>query len=230
MLYYHYANKIVDGKDCKNNSAEYIKKGESPVITSHGHGSGIYFISEERVSRMSGMILDYNFEYVVEMDQYNMYRIGTQKVDKYNEVTIQDLFSSFSMQIMRCINNLIQHSDIFSATDVFNNVIEDMNKMYSDVDDIINKLGLTKQNIITGIEKFLTEYRLSNEIPYVEMPINYILKEHGYMGVLCEPLTYGDSFSRGSVLFETGECICIRTGTSQECIDNLLYNTYNKLF
>lgn len=186
---YHYSTFL------GGNASEYIVPNGNIDITSHGMGSGIYGLSYEytRLNPASNTFLSNEYIFTI----YNPFVLKTD--------TECEMYMEGSKTLMRIIEENVREDididieKVISKIDLFmGDRTTSEYKEESDKNPHIDKhfdLEMTKN----AIKAFLTDYRERKN--YVEMPINYILKAHGYDGVVSKPMTICHTWGRGNVKF-----------------------------
>lgn len=169
--------------------SEYIFPKEGKIdITSHGLGSGIYGLSETKMMRPDsvdsidgGALIDFTMEtpFIVT-----------------NETSNRIINASMALN-----GALEKDKQLFipdSLIELKNELAESYTRHFMENMGCLSE-RLTMDGVHNAIMKFMHDYY--DRETYVMMPINYILLEHGYDGILGTPDSDIDSFSKGSVIF-----------------------------
>lgn len=163
------------------NASEYIIPKGKIDITSHGMGSGIYGLSQEYLQKNKANSNSRCYVFVIE----NPYIIETNDQSE-NYITA-------SKTIMRQLQNLSDNSSCFTINDyILNNIAQNFIK-------IINDTIFTLDEVYKALIKFWIEYNNNKYI--VEMPINYILKNYNFDGVISNVNVTSHSWNKGDVKF-----------------------------
>jgi len=165
-------------------AAEYIKSKDGQInITSHGMGSGIYGVTEEYLQENPPLDDSKSYEFYLE----NPFILIN------NDICI--LYEEASKALMRFLVYIIAQKN--KQTDSEDQDNEIRNFIHEFLQLFPSRLNSLK--VFLGIKEFIFDYK-NNEY-FVEMPINYILKNHNYDGVFSPyPIACG-SWSKGNVKF-----------------------------
>jgi len=170
--------------------SEYIypKTGEIS-ITNHGMGSGIYGLSKQKMFSEDSKI-------PIEDSEIHMYTMNNPIILDSEKCTIyQEASKGLNEELEKIRKNNIQNN-------IQNNIlnkkeIEKIVRKFLKTFNMIAKLD--KKKVSESVVKFMDDYYQRKH--YVQMPINYILQNHGYDGVVAVPGTICDSWGKGSVKF-----------------------------
>jgi hypothetical protein len=198
------------------NASEYIIPGGKINITSHGMGSGIYGLSQFYLSNNPPNTDERSEQYSFSMDL--QYVIMTQEeCDRYvsASTTIMELFDNMKQ------NMLPPDVEIMNISKTFV-------KLMHDPKDIKHEWDFDVNDVYNSLTKFWIDYKTRQDI--IEMPINYILKNEGFDGVMTKPGVTCHAWNKGDVKFipyptyREGDslpvCIIIgRDGVNKKIID-----------
>lgn len=152
-------------------ASEYILPGGPILITSHYLGSGIYGLCKPVEGRKS-----YEFQFK------NPFILSTnEEADKYSE---------FSRLLSKGVSDLVSGIYKYSLSEV-----------YKKLEKSCYNPGFNGNKLFHSITEFIKDYehsRISGKC--VKMPINYVLENMGYDGIITKNTVY-DSFSKGSIKF-----------------------------
>lgn len=170
--------QIIHYSNFGGHASEYIHPKGYIDITSHGIGSGIYGLSQEYLQKNppNGNIYE-KFLYNIN----NPYFI--------NDNEDYELYSSSSKNLMRKLQKITHEN-----CSVDHVILKKLSKKF------VNKIGkFTVKSVTTSLVNFWHDYH--TRFDCVEMPINYILKNNGYDGVVFKVGTHGHRWSAGNVKF-----------------------------
>jgi hypothetical protein len=154
-------------------------------ITSHQMGSGIYGLSEVFIKKSppdrNGGSEEYIFNWGLP------YLINNQKeLDRYISAS----------------TTLAEELDFLRKKSINNNDMNISNKIFTSMAEKFIQIieqNFDQKKVENAISTFWYDYW--NRDKYVEMPINYILRANGMDGVLSDPKTVCQSWSKGNVMF-----------------------------
>ena len=162
--------------------SEYIYPKTGKIsITSHGLGSGIYGLSEQKM-------FSEDSEIPIENSKIYMYTVNNPIILDSETCTIyQEASTELNEELEKIRKNNIQNKK----------EIEKIVRKFVKAFNMIAKLD--EKKVSKSVVKFMDDYYQRKH--YVQMPINYILQNHGYDGVVAVPDTICDSWAKGSVKF-----------------------------
>jgi len=166
--------------------SEYIYPKTGKIsITSHGLGSGIYGLSEQKM-------FSEDSEIPIENSKIYMYTVNNPIILDSETCTIyQEASTELNEELEKIRKNNIQNNILNKKE------IEKIVRKFVKAFNMIAKLD--EKKVSKSVVKFMDDYYQRKH--YVQMPINYILQNHGYDGVVAVPDTICDSWAKGSVKF-----------------------------
>ena len=166
--------------------SEYIYPKTGKIsITNHGMGSGIYGLSKQKMFSEDSKI-------PIENSKIYMYTVNNPIILDSETCTIyQEASKGLNEELEKIRKNNIQNN-IQNKKE-----IEKIVRKFVKAFNMIAKLD--EKKVSKSVVKFMDDYYQRKH--YVQMPINYILQNHGYDGVVAVPDTICDSWAKGSVKF-----------------------------
>jgi hypothetical protein len=168
------------------NASEFIIPRSGKInITSHQMGSGIYGLSKafleksppNRNENSEEYIFNWGIPYVIN---------NQQELDRYISAS-----TTLAEQLEALRKEFTNNNDTIVSDKIFTLMAEKFIQLI--------KKNFDQKKVKKSITAFWYDYW--NRDKYVEMPINYILRAEGMNGVLSNPKTVCQSWSKGNVLF-----------------------------